>query len=190
MHEGEAHEVTRLLQQYSAGDVRSLDRVVSLVYADMQQLARQQLRRSEVGQRVQTTVLVHEAYEKLVDGKVAEVNDRRHFFAIAARAMRQIVVDTYRADNAAKRGGGRFAVTFTSHDFGDLENPEHIVLTHQALETLAEHSPELAELVDLSCFAGLDTGQIAQLTETNLRTVQRKLKRAELWLSHFFESQA
>ncbi|MEM1437243.1 MAG: ECF-type sigma factor [Pseudomonadota bacterium] len=189
MDEADAGQVTQLLQRYSAGDARSLDQVVALVYADLQRLARQQLRRSQVGQRVQTTVLVHEAYEKLVDGKVSAVSDRRHFFAIAARAMRQIVVDTYRADHAAKRGGGRFAVTLTAQDFGDLDDPLQIVHTHRALEALAEQSPELAELVDLSCFAGLDTGQIAELSESNVRTVQRKLKRAELWLAHFLSSQ-
>ncbi len=180
-----ATDVTQLLQDYSAGLVQSLDEVVAVVYAELRNLARQQLRRSGVRQQVQTTMLVHEAYEKLAGGKIQQVQDRRHFFAIASRAMRQIVVDTYRAENAAKRGGGAQIVTLSPNEMIDGNNPAHVIAVDQALETLAEHDRELAEIVDLRCFGGLSNEEIAELTHTSRRTVQRKIKAAQAWLLHF-----
>lgn len=178
-------DVTRLLREYSNGLIQSLDEVVAIVYRELHSLARQQLRRSNIGQQVHTTVLVHEAYEKLAAGKIQQVTDRRHFFAIASRAMRQIVIDTYRAENAEKRGGGVLVLTLSVNSVIDGNNPESVVAIDQALQTLAEHDSELAEIVDLSCFGGLTNQDIAELTGTTLRTVQRKLKRARAWLAHF-----
>lgn len=180
-----AHEVTALLQRYAQGQSESLNDVVALVYEELHQLARQQLRRSRVGQHVQTTVLVHEAYEKLVQGKIQDLRDRRHFFAVASRAMRQIVVDTYRADNAAKRGGGAPPVTLTVSHLLDMDKPEQLVAVYEAIDKLAGHSEDLVETLDMSCFGGLSNEQIAELTGCNVRTVQRKLQRARSWLMHF-----
>jgi RNA polymerase sigma factor (TIGR02999 family) len=179
------HEVTRLLSDYAHGDVRSFDEAVALVYQELRGLARNQLRRSGVRREVQTTMLVHEAYEKLAVGQVQQMKDRRHFFAIASRAMRQIVVDMYRASNAAKRGGDAQMLTLTSNPVVDGDRPEQILAVDQALKALAGHDQELAEIVDLTCFGGLDTQQIAELTGTTVRTVQRKLQRAQAWLAHF-----
>ncbi len=175
-------DITRLLHEYASGDAQSLDAVVSAVYDELRRMARQQLRRSSIHGQVETTVLVHEAYEKLVQGKTQALQDRRHFFAIASRAMRQIVVDTYRANSAAKRGGGEIALTVTVNDVVDLADPQRLLLLDEALTSLAAQDEELAEVVDLTCFAGLSTQEIADLLETNVRTVQRKLKRAQAWL--------
>lgn len=180
-----ATDVTRLLHDYSNGKAQSLDEVVAVVYNELRNLARQQLRRSSMRNQVQTTMLVHEAYEKLAGGKIQQVQDRRHFFAIASRAMRQIVVDTYRAENAAKRGGGMQIVTLSPNDMIDGNNPAKVIAVDQALQTLAEHDAELAEIVDLRCFGGLSNPEIAELTDSSRRTVQRKLKRAQAWLLHF-----
>ena len=179
------HEVTALLQHYADGKSEYLNEVVSLVYDELRQMAHHHLRRSKVGRHVDTTVLVHEAYEKLLQGKTQRLTDRRHFFAVASRAMRQIVVDTYRADQAAKRGGGAIAVTLTASQLIEHDGPDQFIAIHQALEELAEHNNELVETLDMSCFGGLSNEEIAELTNCNVRTVQRKLQRAQSWLAHF-----
>ena len=175
-------DITQLLQDYAAGDPRSLDGVIEAVYDELRRMARSQLRRSSVANQVDTTVLVHEAYEKLVVGKTQQPRDRRHFFAIAARAMRQIVVDTYRAQAAAKRGGDLVMVTATASQVIDDASPEKLLQLDEALTSLAQQNNELAEIVELVCFAGLNTQEIASLLDTNVRTVQRKLARAKAWL--------
>ena len=172
--------ITQLLKDYANGACCSLDAVVEVVYGELRTIARQQLRRSSAG--LETTALVHEAYEKLLLGQTQTVHDRRHFFAIAARAMRQIVVDTYRAENAAKRGDGAMAVTLAEQDFLNADDPVELTAVHEALETLAQRDSELAETVDLACFAGLSTEEIADLQDTTVRTVQRRLARARAWL--------
>ncbi|MEO1077931.1 MAG: ECF-type sigma factor [Pseudomonadota bacterium] len=182
-------DVTRLLRAYAAGDSSGLDDAIPIVYTELQKLARAQLNRSNLGGSMQTTVLVHEAYEKLVVGKLQRPNDRRHFFAIASRAMRQIVVDTWRASNAAKRGGGVMAVPDATHELADLESPEELAQLEQAIEKLTQESPELAELIDLSCFAGLSNSEIATLHRSNVRTVQRNLRKARAWLEQFIGEQ-
>ena len=186
-HEQDEHQITALLQRYGEGDAESLNQVVVLVYDELRQIARKQLGRSNVGQHVETTALVTEAYEKLIRGKTQQLRDRRHFFAVASRAMRQIVVDTYRADRAAKRGGDAVSVTQTASQLLDLEDPERLLAVHQAIEKLAEHSQDLVETLDMACFGGLTTEQIAELTDCNVRTVQRKLQRARSWLAHFMD---
>ena len=107
---GSSGDVTRLLRAYAAGESESFDDVIPIVYGELKKLAQAQLRKSGMRGALQTTMLVHEAYEKLLLGKTQHPSDRRHFFAIASRAMRQVVVDTWRAENAAKRGGGALAL--------------------------------------------------------------------------------
>lgn len=181
----EAQGVTVLLRRYSSGEAECLGEVVGLVYEELHRIAQRQLRRSSVGARLEATVLVNEAYEKMVLGKTQDVQDRRHFFAIASRVMRQIVVDLYRARGTAKRGAGAEIVTLTSGHLQELSDPEQLVAVHQALEKLAAHSQDLVDTLDMACFGGLSTEEIAELTECNVRTVQRKLQRARTWLVHF-----
>jgi RNA polymerase sigma factor (TIGR02999 family) len=178
-------DVTRLLDDYAHGNDASLNEVVPIVYQELKNLARAQLRRSGVRDRMETTALVHEAYEKLVAGKTQTARNRRHFFAIASRAMRQIVVDSYRAEHAAKRGGGAVAESLMTDQLAAMAGPEGVVAFDRAVARLAAESPELAELVDLSCFGGLSTAEIAALTDTTARTVQRNLGRARAWVGHF-----
>ena len=184
-HSSDEHQITALLQRYREGDAQCLNEVIALVYDELRQIARRQLGRSNVGRHVETTALVNEAYEKLVRGKTQQLKDRRHFFAVASRAMRQIVVDMYRAEQTAKRGGDVVSITQTAGQLLELENPEQLLAVHQALEKLAEHSQELVETLDMACFGGLTTDEIAELTDCNVRTVQRKLQRARSWLVHF-----
>ncbi len=179
---GAAGDVTRLLEDYARGDRRSFDRAIAIVYQELKSLARAQLRRSGVRDQVQTTALVHEAFEKLALGDRQDYSNRRHFFAVASRAMRQIVVDTYRRRMSARRGGGAAPVDLVSGDLIDLHDPERLLRVDQAMESLAAHSEDLVEVLDMACFGGLSSEQIAELTGTTARTVQRKLLRARAWI--------
>ncbi len=181
-------DVTRLLEDYAAGNERSLNAVMPIVYRELKSLARVQLGRSGVRHHMNTTVLVHEAYEKLMVGESQGIENRRHFFAIASRAMRQIVVDAYRRQMSAKRGGGAIVEPLDSNMLSDLQDPEHLLLLDQAVETLAAENQELAELIDLSCFAGLSTEEIATLRDSNVRTVQRQMQRAKAWIGHLLDA--
>ena len=179
------HEITVLLQRYGDGEAHCLDDVFALVYDELNLIARRQLDRSGVGRNVETSALVNEAYEKLVRGKTQRLQDRRHFFAVASRAMRQIVVDMYRTAQTAKRNADVVSITQAGSQLLELEDPEQIIAINQALEKLAEHSQDLVDTLDMACFAGLTNEQIAELTGCTVRTVQRKLQRARSWLVHF-----
>ncbi len=181
-----AGDVTRLLQAYAGGSTHSFNELIPIVYQELKRIASAQLRRSGVD-RLETTTLVHEAYEKLIRGQTQHPNDRRHFFAIASRAMRQIVVDTFRSEGTAKRGGGLVPEALTTSVMVDLNAPDSIVNFDQALTRLATQNAELAEVVDLSCFGGLSNQEIAELTSTNVRTVQRRLARAQAWVNTFID---
>lgn len=180
-----AGEITRLLRTYADGSKSSFGELIPLVYRELKTIARAQLRRSGAAAHMQTTMLVHEAYEKLVKGQTQHANDRRHFYAIASRAMRQIAVDTYRSEGAAKRGGGKAPATLLTNDLADLNAPDTLLHFDQVMEKLSIENADLAEIVDLSCFGGLTNAEIADLTGSNVRTIQRKLARAQAWVGTF-----
>lgn len=180
-----AGEITRLLRTYADGSKSSFGELIPLVYRELKTIARAQLRRSGAAAHMQTTMLVHEAYEKLVKGQTQHANDRRHFYAIASRAMRQIAVDTYRSEGAAKRGGGTAPATLLTNDLADLNAPDTLLHFDQVMEKLSIENADLAEIVDLSCFGGLTNAEIADLTGSNVRTIQRKLARAQAWVGTF-----
>jgi RNA polymerase sigma factor (TIGR02999 family) len=182
-------DVTRLLQSYAAGSLSSFNELMPIVYQELKRIAAAQLRRSGVGQRMQTTLLVHEAYEKLVRGQTQQVNDRRHFFAIASRTMRQIVIDTYRAESTAKRGAGVVPEVLLTSGLVDPGTPEGLFDFERAMQRLSTENQELAEVVDLSCFGGLSNEEIAELTGENVRTIQRRLVRAQAWINAWLDRQ-
>ncbi len=178
-------QITRLLCIGADGGPDAFNELIPIVYRELKTIASAQLRRSGMGSRLETTMLVHEAYEKLLKGQTQHANDRRHFYAIAARAMRHIIIDSYRADGAAKRGGMAVPDTLLTRDLIDLDTPERMLQFDQAMDRLAGENEELSELVELSCFGGLSNQEIAELNGTNIRTVQRKLARAQAWISTF-----
>ena len=184
-HSEAAGDITRLLRTYADGGKSSFGDLMPLVYRELKTIARAQLRRSGAAAHMQTTMLVHEAYEKLVKGQTQHANDRRHFYAIASRAMRQIAVDTYRSESAAKRGGSMTPATLLTNDLVDLDAPDALLHFDQVMRKLAAENEDLAEVVDLSCFGGLSNQEIADLTGSNVRTIQRKLLRAQAWIGKF-----
>jgi RNA polymerase sigma factor (TIGR02999 family) len=171
-------EVTHLLRAARDGDASAIDRVVPLVYEDLRRLARRQLGRRFGPQNVRPTELVHEAYVKLSAGGVAAVN-RQHFFAVAARAMRQVLVDDARRHRAAKRGGGWKRATLSgSHWVVDVDVDELLTLN----DALEELDPRQRQIVECRFFGGMEESEIAEALGITDRTVRRDWVKARAWL--------
>ena len=164
------------------GVVEALDRLVSLIYTDLQRLARRQLRGQPSGRTLNTTSLVHEAYLKLVNQSKASFQDRAHFFRVAARAMRQIVVDYARHRSAQKRGGDQPVIPLDQLQIGVREQAEVMVQVDEALGRLADLDGRLVQMVECRFFAGLTREETAEAFGISTRTVERDWKRARAWL--------
>jgi RNA polymerase sigma factor (TIGR02999 family) len=175
-------ELTELLRAYAAGDAAAFDRLVPLVYEDLRRVARGQLRKGGRGALLDTTALVHEVWFKLVDGRDVSWQDRGHFLAVSARAMRQVVVDQARRQGAAKRGGGEVHAVLDEGRVAAAEDAFQVLAIDQALDRLAARSPRLARVVECRFFAGLGEEETAEALGVSLRTVQREWMRARAWL--------
>ena len=171
-------ELTTLLD--GDGDER-LDRAFGLVYRELKMIAHRALARAGGG-TLGTTGLVHEAYAKLAVHESLSLRGRRHFFALCARAMRQIVIDHARRRRADKRGAGQVALSLADHDGFDASQPDSMVALDAALSALEARDPRLVELLQLRMFAGMELVQIAPLFGVTVRQLQRDWQRARLWL--------
>jgi RNA polymerase sigma factor (TIGR02999 family) len=174
--------ITALLQRHHQGDRDAFDRLVSIVYEQLRRVARGQLARGWPGNTVSTTTLVHEAYVQLVTETGVDWQDRHHFFAICARAMRRILVDHARRRGARKRDGGRPPVRLDEVGAGIDTQTELIVAVDQALASLEALDARLARVVECRYFAGMTEDETARALGTSLRTVQRDWLRARGWL--------
>lgn len=173
--------VTQLLAAHRAGDGGALDRAFAEVYDDLRRAASAQLRRSSSA-TLNTTSLVNEAYLRLTDSKEAAPNDRAHFLAIAARAMRYIIIDYARERAAAKRGAGVNHVTFDDANIAAGEQAQQLLSVDAALQALAGFDARLVSVVECRFFTGLSEAETADALGTSLSTVQRDWKRAKAWL--------
>jgi len=172
-------EVTRLLRAARAGDPDAMHRLVPLVYNDLRRIAGRQLRR-ELGQRtMQPTSLVHEAYMKLANGAGLQAGDRAHFLAIAARAMRQVLVDDARRRSAAKRGGEWEHTTLGDQDWAPELSPHDLLSLNDAIDEL---EPRQRHVVECRFFGGMEDQEIAQTLGVTERTVRRDWVKARAWL--------
>lgn len=163
-------EVTRLLGAARAGESDALDRLLPLLYDDLRGLARAQLGREGGARTLQATALVHEAYVKLSAGRAIPAEHRTHFFALAARAMRQVLVDRARRRRSAKRGGDWVPTTLADgHAAVELDADELLALD-AAMEEL---EPRQREVVELRFFGGLEETEIAEALDVSPRTVRR-----------------
>jgi RNA polymerase sigma factor (TIGR02999 family) len=178
-----ASDVTQLLLAWSSGDHSSGDRLFKAVYRELRQQAARAMRREPVGVTLQTTALVHEAYLRLVDQRRVQWRNRAHFFAIAARQMRRVLVDHARARLAEKRGGGRANVTLSEGDAGvEPESTIGVLALHEALERLAAFDPDQARLVELRYFGGLTIEDTAEALGVSPTTVKSEWALARAWL--------
>lgn len=171
-------EVTVLLRAARDGDRDAVDRLMPIVYDELRGLARRQLGRERAGHTLHATALVHEAYVKLAGGAF-DANDRGHFLAIAARAMRQVLVDHARTRDAQKRGGGWARTTLTDGDAVIGFRPEEMIALDRALESL---EPRQRQVVELRFFAGMEEKEVAAVLGVTDRTVRRDWVKARAWL--------
>lgn len=179
-------DLTQLLRDWGRGDSEALDRLVPLVYAELRRLSRHYLRGGP-NRTLQTTALINEAFLKLIDQDGISWESRAHFFGIAARTMRNIVVDHAREKMAAKRGGGKQELLFDETLF--LVNEAKgwgLVALDDALEELATVDPQLSQLVELRFFAGMTVGETAEVLNVSPRTVKRGWRTAKIWLLQHF----
>jgi RNA polymerase sigma factor (TIGR02999 family) len=180
-------EITDLLIAIREGDPSARGRLMPLVYDELRALAHRQLRRFRPGQTLNTTALVHEAYLKLVEPARVDWNDRSHFLAIAATAMRYIVVDHARRRGAQKRGGGVHHASLDASDLGIEGRAVETLALDQAIERLAAVSSRLARLVELLFFGGLTEAEAAGLLGVSERTVRRDWRKARAFLSRVLD---
>lgn len=179
--------ITDWLRAASGGDHDAGDRAYAAVYAELRRLAARQLGRGAQA-TLTPTALVNEAFIKLTDGALANLNDRRHFFNLAARAMRQTVVDHARERLAQKRGGGLLRTQLDEDGIADSAlDAQQALAIDQALHALDAQDSELAETFAWRVFAGLATPQIAQLRGVTERTVQRDINLARNYLRRALE---
>lgn len=172
-------EITKLLQ---AGDGNSLEKLMPLVYGELKILANSIFRNERADHTLQPTALVHEAYIKLVGGKKILWQSRTHFFGIAARAMRQILVNHAVARNSQKRGEGKTLIALDkSISFSYAEDLDVLALD-EALERLGELDPTSAKIVELRFFGGLSIKETAEVMEISTATVNREWRAAKTWL--------
>jgi RNA polymerase sigma factor (TIGR02999 family) len=182
----ESAPITALLQRWRAGDRSAADELMPLVYAQLRAIARRQLAGDRVGHTFMPTDLVHEAYLKLSDGAPPESNDRVHFFAIAARSMRQVLVDHERHRRADKRDGGE-RITLSSVDPPDPRQNLDLLALDQALHALEEIDERKARVIELRAFGGLDFDEIATVLDISRATLARDFRTARAWLYRALE---
>jgi len=176
------HEVTQLLQDWSGGDQAAADKLMPLVYEELRRLAHQYMRREKPGHTLQTSALVNEAYVRLVDQSKIQWEGRAHFFGIAARLMRQILVDQARRKNFAKRGGGAIQVSLDSANAVAHEQSANVMALDEALKTLEQTDPRKGRIVELRFFGGMSIEETAEALKVSPGTVMREWTFARAWL--------
>jgi RNA polymerase sigma factor (TIGR02999 family) len=179
--------VTLLLRELAGGDQGALDRLVPLVYEELRRIAEGQLRRERPGHTLQPTALVHEVYVRMLGQEPAGYRDRAHFLAIAAHAMRKILIDHARGHNAAKRGGGREKFEIDEERDGSLERPSVLIALDDALAGLEKKDALLAQLVEMRYFGGLTAEESSAALDMEINVVRRQLRLAEAWLKREME---
>ncbi len=175
-------DVTRILNAIERGDAGATNGLLPLVYEELRLLAAQKLSHEPPGQTLQATALVHEAYLRLVGDEPQSWENRGHFFAAAAEAMRRILVENARRKQSLKRGGDRSAVIGTSLESPFESGPDDLLALDEALAGLAASEPEVAEIVKLRYFAGMTVPQMARIRGVSDRTVFNHLAYARAWL--------
>lgn len=177
-----SHDVTQLLKSWSDGNQESVEALVPLVYDEMRRMAAVYLHGERTGHTLQPTALVHEAYFRLVQHDKMRWQDRAHFFAIAARTMRRILVDHARGQRSAKRGGPQPAISLDVA--GDQAKPlePDMVALDDTLKDLASMDPDKAKIVELRYFGGLSIEETAQVMDCSRATIIRQWRMAKAWI--------
>ena len=189
MTQPDSGQVTVLLKAWSAGDPAALDRLTPLVYNELRRMARRFMRQERAGNTLQATALVNEAYLRLVDARNVSWNDRAHFFGVAARMMRRILVDAARARASAKRGGlvkrADHSTAINLDEIPDMSatRSSELIAIDDALERLAGFDPRKVRVIELRFFGGLSVEETAEVLKLSPQSVLRDWKLAKAWLT-------
>jgi RNA polymerase sigma factor (TIGR02999 family) len=176
------HDITGLLDEWAKGNQRALEELTPLVYVELRQLAAGYMRRERQGHTLQPTAIVHEAYIRLVRQRNPTWQDRKHFFGVAARLMRQILVEHARRRRAGKRAGHR--VSLEEIFSFERERSQDLIVLDTCLAALEKLDPRKCKAVELRYFGGLSMDEIAYSLDVSPVTVRRDLRMAEAWLYH------
>lgn len=185
---GAEHELTLLLKNLQSSDAGATNELIEAVYGQLRKIARNQLSRERSDHTLQPTELVHEAYSKMA-GSLGEKDwqDRHHFFATAAEAMRRILINYARARNTGKRGSGQRPEVINVLELAAAQDPDQILAVDEAIQELAREDPKLGRLVYLRFFAGLSIDQTAEAMDISARSVARQWNFARAWLTRNLE---
>ena len=175
-------DITRLLHEIRGGDAHAQEALLPAVYDELRAIAHNRLSPGARDALLDTTALVHEAYVRLFDRAPLEWADRRHFFAVAAMAMRQIIVDHARKRSAARRGGGQAHIDLDDTQVAVDAQAEEIVSLHEALVRLSQLDARLGRIVELRFFGGFSEEEVAEIMEMSARTVRRDWRKARALL--------
>ena len=175
--------MTKLLARWSEGDRSALDAATQLVYAELRKIADGYVRRERGAATLQPTALIHEAYLRLAKEEGLTFENRRRFFAFAARLMRQILVDHARAASAGKRGGDVSRVPLNDMVHFVPDRASEFMSLNVALDDLARVSPRMAQVIELRYFGGLNLEEVGQVMDLSIATISREQRMAEAWLS-------
>ena len=174
--------ITQLLIEWRDGDEKALDRLMPLVYDELNRLAHRYMHRERPGHSFQTNDLVNEAYLRLVDHKGMRWQNRAHFYAVSAQAMRRILVDRARSRRSVKRGGGIQLVGLEQADTGPEKQAADLVALDDALTDLAAMDPRKAKVVEMRYFGGMSVQETAEALDVSTVTVMRDWSTAKAWL--------
>ena len=180
----QTHELTQLLIDWSNGDRAALDKLMPLIDEELRRLAHRYMTRERAGHTLQTTALVNEAFLRLVNRKNLQWQNRAHFFGIAARLMRTILVDHARSHASAKRGGGARKLELDEAMVISQQKAAEVIALDDALKQLALLDPQQSRIVELRFFGGLTVEEAAEVLQVSPATIKREWSTAKAWLYH------
>jgi len=180
-------EITQLLADHQSGKKYAIEKLYPVIYEELRVIAHGQLKRAWGVDTICTTALVSEVYIKLIGFDKSKANDRRHFFAIAAKAMRQIILSYAEKKNAKKRGSEWKSVSQTEFGVNAEQNIEDLILIDKALAELESVDEDLHKLVELRFFSGMTEQELAEYFEVSTRTIRRNWQKAKLLMSRLME---
>ncbi len=177
--------ITQLIRESVQGDEKVLGQLFALIYEELHRIAAAKMRNEVANHTLQPTALVNEAYLRLIELKKIQWQNRGHFFAMAAKIMRRVLIDHAKNKKAGKRGGpGRICVTFDEQIHGAENDAVDLLALDEALDKLAKADPELAQIVELRFFAGMNLDEITSELGVSSGTIKRKWTKAKVWLFH------
>jgi len=182
-------QVTRVLERVQCGELSAASELLPLVYDELRRLAAAKMAHERPDQTLQPTALVHEAWLRLVGDQKQEWNGRGHFFGAAAEAMRRILIENARRKAAARHGGGQARLDINQIEIATTAPDDELLAVNDALEKLAAHDSQMAELVKLRYFVGLTTEDAAEVLGISVRTAERWWSYSRAWLYQEFERQ-